>query len=134
MIWAAISEPIPRLRPPSSRTADTNSSISDTPVTISGFTMGKFVMFIMIRLGRRFMPLIPMAAAVPSAVDTTAATTAISRVLRRASRISLSSNSFLYQRRENPPHTARLPVSVSLKENTMSTRIGAYKKRKMRKV
>ena len=91
-------------------------------------------MFIMMRLGMRFMLLIPMAATVPRTVDTAAETTAISRVLRRASKISLSSNSFLYQRREKPPHTARLPVSVSLKEKTMSTKMGAYKKRKIRKV
>ena len=133
MIWAANRDPIPRLRPPNTLTADTNSSISETPVTISGFTMGKLVIFIMMRLGNRFMPLIPMAATVPRTVDTAAETTAISSVLRRASMISRSSNSFRYQRRENPPHTTRLPVSVSLKENTISTKIGAYKKRNMRK-
>ena len=94
MIWAATREPIPRLLPPNSRTADTNSSISDTPVTISGLTMGKLVIFIIMRLGRRFRELMPIAAMVPSTVDAAADTAAMNSVLRRASSISLSSNSF----------------------------------------
>ena len=80
------------------------------------------------------MELIPMAAMVPNTVDAAADTTAITRVLRRASIISRSSKSFLYQRREKPPHTTRLAVSEPLKENTISTKMGAYKNRKIRKV
>ena len=116
---------MPRLLPPNSPTANTNSSIRETPVTISGFTMGKLVTFIIMRRGSFFMELMPMAAMVPSTVEPMAAATAMMRVLRRASRISRSSKSFWYHFREKPLHTVRLAVSVSLKENTTSTRMGA---------
>ncbi len=59
---------------------------------------------------------------------------AIISVFLRASSISRSSKSFSYQRRLNPPNTVRLAVSVSLKEKTISTKIGAYKKRNIKKV
>ena len=121
---AAMMEAMPRLRPPKSPTANTNSSIMETPVTIAGLTMGKLVMFIITRLGRRFMELMPMAAMVPKTVEAAAAATAMIRVLRRASRISRSSKSFWYHFREKPLQTVRLAVSVSLKEKTMSTRMG----------
>ena len=67
----------------------------------------------------------PMAAMVPSTVEPSAAMTAMSRVLRSASKISRSSKRRWYHLREKPLHTVRLAVSVSLKENTMSTRMGA---------
>ena len=127
-------DPIPRLRPPKTPTANTNSSIIETPVTISGFTMGKLVMFIMTRFGSRFMEFMPMAAMVPSTVEAMAAATAIISVFLRASIISRSSKSFSYQRRENPLNTVRLAVSVSLKEKTISTKMGAYRNRNIRKV
>ena len=56
--------------------------------------MGKLVIFIIMRLGRRFRELMPIAAMVPSTVDAAADTAAMNSVLRRASSISLSSNSF----------------------------------------
>ena len=87
VMCAMISDAMPRLRPPNRLTAATNSSIIETPVTISGFTIGKFVMFIMILRGSRFMRLMPTAAIVPSTVAQTAETTAMISVFKSASRI-----------------------------------------------
>ena len=65
----------------------TNSRHMETPVTISGLTMGKLVMFIMTFFGIRFMRLMPTAAMVPSTVEANAETTAMINVLSSASRI-----------------------------------------------
>ena len=55
VMCAMMSDAMPRLLPPNRLTAATNRSIMETPVTISGLTMGKLVMFIMTFFGIRFM-------------------------------------------------------------------------------
>ena len=96
---------------------------------ISGFTIGMFVtVSIAERSQRRRSLLMPTAAAVPMAVDTTAAQSARMRVFLRELRVTLSLNSSAYHLREAPSMTERL--FAPLKENTMSMAMGA--KRKMR--
>ena len=87
VMCAIMSDAMPRLLPPNRLTAATNRSIMETPVTISGLTMGKLVMFIMTFFGIRFMRLMPTAAMVPSTVEANAETTAMINVLSSASRI-----------------------------------------------
>ena len=87
VMCAMMSDAMPRLLPPNRLTAATNRSIMETPVTISGLTMGKLVMFIMTFFGIRFMRLMPTAAMVPSTVEANAETTAMINVLSSASRI-----------------------------------------------
>ena len=69
-----------------------------------------------------------MAAKVPATVAMRAARTETERVVLRALKISLSWNSSRYQSREKPVQTARL--LLLLKEKTISTKMGAYRKRK----
>ena len=99
--------------------------MSDTPVTISGFSMGRFVMFMTTFFRQDFMELMPIAASVPSSVAPMAALTAMMSVFVSACSSMRSWNSISYQRREKPDQTVRLFVSVSLKEKTTSNRIGA---------
>ena len=111
---------------------NTNSSIRETPVTISGLTIGKFVTFITRRFRHFFILLMPMAAAVPSTVANIAATRAIIRVFFRASSSIRSSNIWTYHLKVKPDQTVLLFVAESLKEKTIRTTIGAYKKIKIK--
>ena len=104
---------------------NTNSSMSETPVTISGLTIGMFVMFITIALGTLRMELIPIAARVPSSVAAMLAITAIMMVFISEEMMTSLRNSFAYQSSVNPLNTERL--LVSLNENTISTKIGTYR-------
>ena len=56
---------------------NTNSSMSDTPVTISGLMIGILVTFMTTALGTFLMPLMPIAAKVPRTVETILAATAM---------------------------------------------------------
>ena len=68
---------------PNSSFRKTNRSIMDTPVTISGLIMGRYVKFIIADFIHLFMELIPTAAAVPMIVAIREDTTAMIRVLIR---------------------------------------------------
>ena len=132
---AKIRDNIPRESPPKLWATKTNKSIRETPVTISGLTIGRLVTFIIMRRTHLLrIPLSPMAATVPSTVATAAATTAMISVFLSASIIMRSSNRRAYHRSEKPENTERLIVSESLKEKIIKTKIGAYRKRKTRKV
>ena len=74
-------------------------------------------------LRRRLMP---TAAAVPMAVEISAAETASTRVLRTALSVSASRKSSRYQWSEKPEKTDRL--LASLKEKTSKMAIGAKRK------
>ena len=79
---------------PSSRPKNTNMSISEMPVMMSGFIMGMSVA--VSSAARRYLLRIrfmPTAAAVPIAVDTSDATTARMSVFLSALSVSPSRNS-----------------------------------------
>ena len=111
---------------PSGILANTNISIRDTPVTISGMVMGMFEMALS-RLNQPFfMEYMPMAARVPTMTDTRVAITATDRVTFRAEMMLSFWKSFTYQSRVKPAHSAR--DSLALKERPNITRMGRYKK------
>ncbi|MPN42777.1 hypothetical protein SDC9_190335 [bioreactor metagenome] len=102
---------------------NTKSKSSETPVTISGFIIGRFDTFMTTPLTRLDRLCIPIAAAVPSIVAATEESTAIKSVLRSAS-ISISSlNNASYHRKENPEKIVF--DFVELNEKKIITRIGA---------
>ena len=101
---------------------NTNRSIRDTPVTISGLMIGIFVMFITIAFGTFFMLFMPMAARVPRTVETMLAITAIISVFTRDEIMISFWKSFLYQSRVKPLNT--LLLFDSLNEKTISTNMG----------
>ena len=76
------------------------------------------------------MAWIPMAAAVPSSVAKTVATTATESVTHRACSMSLRSARRMYQSSVKPPHLAR--DLEALKERTIITAMGAYRKMRIR--
>ena len=117
-----MSDAMPRLLPPNRLTAATNRSIMETPVTISGLTMGKLVMFIMTFFGIRFMRLMPTAAMVPSTVATSEAITAIMTELASSGSSTSSRKSAPYCANVKPFHTA---ISVpALNDATARTIMG----------
>ena len=104
-----------------------NTSIMEMAVRISGLSTGRYVTFIMaVRTDLR-IPKMPMAASVPSTVASTEETTATTSVLYSAFMIEASWNRSAYQRRDTPANAVWL--LELLKENTMSTRMGAYRNR-----
>ena len=110
--------------------ANTNSSIMDTPVMMSALVMGMLLTVRHAFRGRRFMLEKPMAAAVPATVAMAVARTDTSSVVCRASSTVRLFSSCTYQSRVKPPQTA-LDLE-SLKEKTMRTKMGAYKKRNIK--
>ena len=109
---------------PKSLPTNTNMSMRDIPVMISGFTIGMFVVVSMAVFRNLFLRLfIPTAAAVPRTVDMTDAESARMRVFLRDPRVSESLKSSLYQNREGSEKTERL--FEPLNENTRSISIGA---------
>ena len=118
---------------PNSRPTNTNISISEIPVMISGFIMGMFVTVSIV--ARRYLlriRLMPTAAAVPMTVETTDALSARISVFRTAPSVSASFISSRYQLREKPEKTERL--LASLNEKNSSIAIGANRKIIMRAV
>ena len=86
------------LASPNQRPMNTNSSISDTPVTMSGFIMGMLVTVITVwDRARERMRWMPTAAMVPMTVAILAESTASSRVLRRAVMVSELEKTSPYQ-------------------------------------
>ena len=113
-LWAKVSQPAKKA---------TNSRQRLTPVTMSALVMG---MLLTVSSGLRqrfFMLKKPTAAMVPAAVAITVESRETSRVADRALMICRSCTSSTYQRRVKPCQTVRL--LESLKEKTMSTKIGA---------
>ena len=111
--------------------AATNSSIMETPVTISGFIMGILVTVCTAPRSQRLrMVCSPSAPKVPMTVAISAALTASTTELRREVSASSSANSSRYHFSDTPVKDARLPPS--LKENIISTRMGTYSRKKMR--
>ena len=110
--------------PPIKPMTATNSSIIDTPVTISGFIIGTlvkdriaaFTPFLRIRS-------IPRAPSVPITVAKAEEQRARIREFFRALNASVSRNSSLYHLKEKPEKVERLPDS--LKEKITNTNIGA---------
>ena len=91
---------------PIHRPMNTNSSISDTPVTMSGFIMGMLVTVITVwDSSRERMRWMPTAAMVPMTVATLAESTAKIRVLRRAVMVSELEKTSPYQYSEKPEKT-----------------------------
>ena len=82
------------------------SSISETPITISGLMIGMFDAFCTSMRVLPFRLLIPIAADVPRIVANSEARTAISRVFVRAFMIELLLNSSRYQSKVKPPQAA----------------------------
>jgi len=105
-----------------------NIIIKDTPVIISGFNIGIYVMFIIIVLGVFFIEYMPIAAAVPSIVAITDDISASKRVFTKDDIINSFWNSFAYQSNVNPVQTDWL--FDLLNENTISIKIGIYKSSK----
>ena len=100
------------------------SIMSDTPVTNSVLTMGMFVMFVIIVfIGLRRKPWMPIAAAVPITVEMSAESTPTMRVVRRAAMSCASETISAYHLSENPP---QLPRDFELLNDiTISTTMGA---------
>ncbi len=112
---------------------NTNISISEMPVMISGLVMGMLVTVLMAARAYLLRSLsMPTAAAVPMAVAITEEEQARIRVFFRDSRVSPSRNSSRYHFSEKPENTDRL--LVSLKENRSRMAMGANRKRKIRAV
>ena len=95
------------------------------PVTRSGLTIGRRDIFSTTALGRFFMECMPIAAKVPMKVATSADITATERVTMRAFIMVESCISASYHLKEKPAHRAM--DLLPLKENTISTRMGAYR-------
>ena len=114
---------------PKSLPTNTNISIREMPVIMSGLIMGMLVTVSSVAWRARFLSLsIPTAAAVPRMVEITARI----RVFRTLRSVSVSLNSSLYQLREKPENTDRL--LLALKENTSRMAMGAKRKIMMRAV
>ena len=109
---------------------NTNKSISDTPVTISGFIIGIFVTVIAVLLSsfERILYM-PTAASVPSSVEHTAEQSDNISVFFKAVTVALLWNTDSYQRNENPEKTEVLLPALNEKNTIMSS--GAYKNTKM---
>ena len=102
---------------------NTNKSIIETPVTISGFIIGILVTVITLDLTTPFFILsIPTAARVPITVAVIAEVTARMSVFVKAFIVALSLKSSTYHFVENPCIT--LVLFVPLNESTMSIIIG----------
>ena len=118
---------------PKRRPTNTNMSMREMPVMISGLIMG-----ILVRLSRAVRKYLlrslfmPTAAAVPMTVEISAAATARISVLRTALRVSVSRKSSRYHLREKPEKTERL--LASLKEKTSKIAMGAKRKSMIRAV
>ena len=95
----------------------------DTPVMMSALVRGMLFTAIYSPRARRFMLEKPMAAAVPTTVAMSVASTETRRVVCSASSTVRLFSSSAYQSRVKPPQTA-LDLE-SLKEKTISTKIGA---------
>ena len=119
----------PKIRLPT----NTNISIMEMPVMMSGFVMG---MLVTVSRAARTALLrslsTPTAAAVPMTVAITEADTATTRVFWTDFRVSLSRKSSAYHLRLKPEKTDRL--LASLKENTSRMTMGAKRKKKIRAV
>jgi hypothetical protein len=88
--------------------------------------MGIFVIFITTVFGTFLILFMPIAARVPKTVEITLEIQAIIIVLISEEIIILLLKRRIYQSRVNPLKTLRL--FVSLKENTISTKMGTYRK------
>ena len=99
-----------------------NSRSIDTPVTISAFIMGMYVILSTMFCVVFLHSLMPIAARVPMTVDIIDDRNAIDRVFVSASATFLSWNSCPYHYSENPVHL--LIVFPSLNEYIMSMMIG----------
>ena len=131
MTWAiSMVQKLREFARPKSRPTNTNISIREMPVMISGFVMGMSVATFSVarsHLERSFM--MPTEAAVPMTVEIAIADTARSRVLRTLCRVASSRSSSRYHFKEKPENTLRL--LASLKENTKRMAMGANRKMKM---
>ena len=101
---------------------------SDTPVMMSGLSIGMLFRKVMACFPLPLMLWMPMAAIVPSRVDTVAAMRAITRVFLIASMSEpvpciVPVNRFEYSFVENPVQLPRTLLSVN--ENTAMKTIGA---------
>ena len=120
-MWAMIIVPLP-----SGTFTNTNISISDTPVTMSGMVMGMLEM-VASRLNQPFfMEYMPMAPSVPMMTDAMVAITATDSVTFSASMMIWSWKSLAYQSSVKPVHSAR--ETLALKDRPNITRIGRYRK------
>ena len=99
------------------------SSIMDTPVTMSAFSIGMLVTPSIKVRNLRFMLWIPMDASVPITVAISAESRAMIRVLYKVLMIASSWKRDTYHFPVNPPHLAR--VLELLKDRTISVMIGA---------
>ncbi len=110
----------------------TNRSASEIPETISGFVRGMLVTDITSRRVRCRIAWMPSAAVVPKKVAIRLESTAMTTELRSRGRSVRSLNSSAYWCRVKPSkEVISFPV---LNDATISTRIGAYKNRKIRTV
>ena len=115
---------------PNSLPMNTNISISEIPVIISGFVIGISVtVFIAARYHLDLSLLMPTAAKVPITVEITVADAARTSVFFTDSKVFLSRSNSSYHFQEKPEKTDRL--LLSLKEKIRSTTIGANKNPKM---
>ena len=104
----------------------TNSRHRLTPVTISAFIMGMLFTIISGSRALRRMAWKPMDAKVPATVAMTVASRLTSSVVYTLCIMMRFWNSFAYHIREKPFHTVLL--FPALKENTISSTMGAYRK------
>ena len=95
----------------------------EIPVTMSAFSIGMFVIAIMVVRNLLFSACMPIAAAVPIKVEINADKSAIIKVVYNAFIISAFSNKLAYHLSENPPHLDR--VFELLKDSTINVTIGA---------
>jgi hypothetical protein len=119
---------IRRVRNPGSNFIKANSNISETPVIISGFKIGRYVKFIMTAFSLFRIEYMPIAAAVPMIAARTDDISASIIVFLKAVIINSFRNSLSYHSSVNPAHTDLL--LDALNENTISINIGAYKNKK----
>ncbi|GHV31035.1 hypothetical protein FACS189481_5920 [Clostridia bacterium] len=96
----------------------------ETPVTISGLTIGRLVKRIIMRLNLLLKKCTPTAETVPITVATIEAIIAIISVFKTALQISWLWNSLLYHANVKPVQCDLL--LDSLKENAIRTNIGRY--------
>ena len=108
------------------------SNIKETPVTISGFTIGRLLVVIIAFFKLFFNFLMPTAANVPIIVAKIDAIIDITNVLNNAFKICVSLKSSIYHLKVNPENETRL--LDSLNEKNISINIGRYKNKKISKL
>ena len=121
------------LESPSREPTNTNISISEIPVMISGLIMGMLVTVSMAARIYRLRSLwMPTAAAVPMMVEMAEAKQANTSVFFTEASVAPSRKSSSYHFSEKPEKTERL--LVSLKEKISRMAMGAKRNRKIRTV